>query len=345
MPDLDITAPRTDARWAQLILQAAASGAAVSPAELLHMAGLRAPDWSTERRIDQGVITAIWTTAAHHAGRPEIGLDLMQHLHPSAIGALAFELMAAPTFREAAQDFFRHSPLISDMWQFDLQEIGNRAIVRIRPTDPNAPVSHHSLDAIVGACVLMTRDWLSGGRIAYDEVEFAHPDFGRGELYAQRLGCRCRFNTAETRLSLPADRLALAMPAADADIHAAIHASLESRQRDTKDLRASIEQCIRRRISAGAQFSRALVAEELQMSERVLLRRLADQRLSFRQVSEQLVESLARRWLMRQPAESVAEQLGYCDAAALGKMIKRRTGQTITELRRQAGVTTRIRDA
>lgn len=336
---------RTDARWAQLILDAAASGAGLSTGELLALAGFGGLDLHREMRVDQGLITALWTTAADHAGRPEIGLDLMQRLHPSAIGPLAFELMAAPTFREAAQDFFRHSPLISDMWRFDLIESGARASVRIRSTDPSAQISHHSFDAIVGACVLMTRDWLSGGHIGYDEVHFSHPHFGRAELYEQHLGCRCHFDAEETRLSLPAALLARAMPSADADVHAAIGAALESRQQAGNGLRIAVENCISHRINKGQPISRAVVAQTLGLSERALLRRLAEQQLSYRQISEQLLESLARRWLMRQSAESVAEQLGYSDAAALGKMIKRRTGQTITELRREAGISTRFRQA
>lgn len=80
--------------------------------------------------------------------------------------------------------------------------------------------------------------------------------------------------------------------------------------------------------------SRHTVFAKLEIGERTLLRRLKDENLTYKEVHAQVFEKLTLCRLQRGEAmESIAEKLGYSDAKSLGKILKRRTGLGIRQLR------------
>ena len=97
-----------------------------------------------------------------------------------------------------------------------------------------------------------------------------------------------------------------------------------------EEVRAAIE----RELATGAP-SLPTVARDLGTSERTLQRRLADERLSFRELVESVREQLARSYLaeLRLPIADVAFRLGYAETSAFLRAFKRWTGTTPTRWR------------
>ncbi|HXG27880.1 MAG TPA: AraC family transcriptional regulator ligand-binding domain-containing protein [Nevskiales bacterium] len=285
-------------------------------------------------RIPQRSITALWRAAEQLTGRRDIGLDVLDHFHIAALGPLAYELLAAATFREAANDFLRHATLISETWQFTLCERKGRARIVIATRDSQAEVSHHSYDAIIAAALRFTRDWLSGGNVTFDEIWFRHPDFGLATRYRERLGCRCRFGATEYALCFDAALLDTPMPAADHEVHGALDQRLQRQMERLDPFSARVERALREILRAGAKPRRAIVATRLGLGERTMLRRLSAESETFSKLSRRVREQLARESLAAGATlAQTAEQLGYADAASLNKALKRWTGGGARSLR------------
>ena len=75
-----------------------------------------------------------------------------------------------------------------------------------------------------------------------------------------------------------------------------------------------------------------------------MVRRLANENISYREIKAQVMSDLASRYLLEsnQTVDSVAAMLGYYDAAAFRKAFRRQNGMTPREyqvsLRAVAGV-------
>lgn len=85
-------------------------------------------------------------------------------------------------------------------------------------------------------------------------------------------------------------------------------------------------------------INEAGVARSLFVSKRTLARRLESEGTGYRQIREQFLEELARRYMLesRQTVDTVAASLGYHDAAAFRKAFKRWTGKTPRSFRAAA---------
>lgn len=317
-----------------MIARVTADACQLDHEQLFAEAGVALDKWQPEARITQSDITALWKAADRLSGRADIGLDVLEHFHFQTLGPVAFKMMAARTFGQSIEEIFRHIPLISETWHFELSRQGSYGMVKYRLADPKAEVTHHSYDAFASACVRMLRDAYPSQLFRLEEIWLAHPDFGLVKNYEQRLGCHCRFNAPGYALCFDAKLLDMPLPSADPELYQTLDTRLDHQTRTRQSLSADIEKAILNLIEQGLPPSRQSVAARLELGERTLLRRLKAESKTYKTIQEAVCERLARQWLKHgDTTDSVAERLGYADAASLGKMLKRRTGLGIRALR------------
>nr|WP_244966099.1 AraC family transcriptional regulator ligand-binding domain-containing protein [Zhongshania antarctica] len=302
--------------------------------QLFKEAGIPLSAWDSVNRVNQEELTALWKLAQQLTGRVDLGLDVLDHFHFRTIGSLAFKMMVAKTFRQSILEALDQISLVSEVWKFSLTEERGLGVMRFRLATPNLEVTHYSYDAFICACVRVLQDCFPSNTYKYAEIWFAHPDFGLKEKYESKLNARCRFNCKEYALCLDGKLLDLPLQSADPQLYESLDTSLDHQVRTLNSQSAIIEKAILKLIDEGVAPSRHTVSAKLEIGERTLLRRLKDENLTYKEVQEQVFEKLTLRRLQRGEAmESIAEKLGYSDAKSLGKMLKRRTGLGIRQLR------------
>lgn len=316
--------------------QVIAEGANVNREHLFKEAKLEADAWQLLTRVNQDDLTALWKAADHLGAPPDIGLGVLKHFHFRTLGPLAFKMMVAPTFRQSILEALHQISLVSEVWRFALTEQNALGVMKFRLSNPDMEITHHSYDAFISACTRMMQDCFPVEIYKFSEIWFAHADFGLREKYERQLGCHCKFNMSEYALCVDARLLDIPLASADTELYESLDYRLDHQTRNLKNLSENIERAILALIDQGITPSRNTVAGKLGLGERTLLRRLKEEELTYKEIHEQVFEKLARQWLQRgESMNTIAERLGYADAASFRKMLKRRTGLSIHELRGQ----------
>jgi AraC-like DNA-binding protein len=324
----------TNLQWAHMIAQVIAEGCHVDREHLFKEAKLHPKAWQSLSRVNQGDITALWRAADRLGAAPDIGLGVLEHFHFRTLGPLAFKMMVATTFRQSIIEALQQISVVSEAWHYTLSEQGTLSVMTFKLANPRMEITHHSYDAFISACTRTMQDCFPGENYRFAEVWFAHPDFGLRDKYEQLLGCPCKFNTTSYAICLASRVLDLPLASADPLLYESLDSRLKHQALNLKNLSGGIETAILALIDNGLVPSRKTVADKLGLGERTLLRRLQGEGISYKEIQEQVFEKLALHWLKRSESMNfIAEKLCYSDAASLRKMLKRRTGLSVRELR------------
>ena len=314
--------------------QSAADASGLEVASLFQEAGIDRQSWDAQSRINQDDLTALWKTAHRIGGRPDVGLHVLKHFHFRTAGTLAYKMMAAKTFRQSIIESLHQISVVNQVWDFSLSEKNNMGVMKFWPIAPEADITHHSYDAFIGACTKIVRDCFTEETCQLTQLWFAHPDFGLKEHYEKELGCECIFDTEDYAVCMTWDLMDLPLPSSDPILYETLDIQLANQADKLNKIAAQIEQVLLELIQTGKAFSRRQVAQEIGLGERTMLRRLKEDSLTYKDVEEGVCESIARQGLQRgKKLEHIASKLGYSDADSLAKMLKRRTGLGIRELR------------
>ncbi len=326
----------TNKPWAQMIVQIATSISGTSPEVLFNAAGIDLEQWRICERVNQEDLTALWEVTERLSRRPDIGLDVLTYFNFQTIGPLAVKMMSATTLRQAISEAFHQIAVISEVWQYTLSDHQGSAILSFRLANPKVTITHHSYDAFVSACVRMIRDCFPTDICKVTEIHFSHGDFGLKQQYESRLGVPCYFNKAGHEIHLDASLLDLPLPSANAFLYESLGYQLDRQAKERQGIVSEIEMIILELIQAGKSISRKTVSERLGMGERTMLRRLNKASRTYKDIEESVFSQYAHQSLLRgEPMDVIAEQLRYADASSLAKMLKRKTGRGIRELRHQ----------
>ncbi|CAA0080250.1 HTH-type transcriptional regulator VirS [Zhongshania aliphaticivorans] len=327
-------ADTTSMQWAQMVVQVILDACDVDQECLFKEADLDMTSWMSLSRVTQEDLTSLWKAADRLGGPPDIGLGVLKKFHFRTVGSLAFKMMVATTFRQSILEANHQISLVSDVWRFSLAEERGQGVMRFRLVNPAVDVTHHSYDAFISACTRLVRDCFPTENYSFSEIWFARPDLGMKKRYEQALGCHCRFDASEYALCMDARLLDIPLSSSDPQLYETLDYRLDHETRHLNSLSAHIEKTILGLIDQGVTPSRSAVASSLEVGERTLLRRLKDENLTFKELQEQVFETLAVRSLQQGDSmESIAERFGYADATSFRKMLRRRTGMSVRALR------------
>ena len=190
-----------------------------------------------------------------------------------------------------------------------------------------------------GGLFVKTYQFFTKSEITPVDVQFVHRYAGDPQEYERVLGCPASFghNRAEVILN----RRELAVPIGTADdrllriLTSHCEEILKKRARSKPEHITKLERCIIDLLPTGRAKARH-VATELGVSERTLVRRLAETGTSFSEILSQLRHELAQKYL-REPGlnlTQVAFLLGYSNQSAFSAAFKRTTGRPPREMRR-----------
>ncbi|WP_287815057.1 AraC family transcriptional regulator, partial [Pseudomonas sp.] len=264
--------------------------------------------------------------AARQTGCDNFGLRYGEQFKPQALGLLGYVGLCSATLEEAlvnfaeAFPFHQHSTLIQlvdqgECYRFDYQ-VRHGAILEKR----------QDAELTMGMAMNLVRHVL-GPRWAPREVQFEHARPMDWQEHREVFDAPVRFDQPCNAILIPKHELqGKLMPGHDPVLLMLVKDAI--RQLGEVDLGPDLleqaRQIIRTVLHQGEPVLE-LIAEQLELTDSTLQRRLREHGLSFSQLVDQTRQALARQYL-RQPNLSISELaplLGYSETSAFSRAFKR----------------------
>ncbi len=281
-------------------------------------------------------VHALVTALLERTGDPALGLAAGRHYNLATFGMLGAVAAVTPSPRACVQLFVKYQHLTFTSFLFELDEAGKRIL--FVPQGDLGPLHRFYLDREL-SFVLHTarRMWPTSYRQLLGQFAFDYPEPSPSEAYRSlfrdvRFDADCATIAVDFDAEPPPSTLnplgnaalnsqleALAAMAADGDV--------VQRTRDAVMMSVGARQHLPTIDEVAAQLGR---------SARTLRRELSARGTTFRDILEEIVVTLAQRYL-RNPSLSVAavaDRLGYAEASSFARAFRRITGRTLTSVRR-----------
>jgi AraC-like DNA-binding protein len=273
-------------------------------------------------------LSAGWTAL----GDPAFGLRAGCALRPERFGVVGIAAMASPTLGVAFERKARYNRLVwGDVFEIEVR--GAQGIVRVAMTTPPRPYSQAKIDLELASLVTFAR-LFTGVQVVPLRVTLRQRAPAYRDRYAQVFGCPIAFEQADDSVVFRAQDFALPLVSANADVGGVLLEVAEARLEQSGDgdgdaLRWRVTQALRR-LLRGDDPTLAAVAGQLRMSERTLQRRLAEQKLSFTDLLDDVRRESALEYLKarRVSVDEVAFLLGFATPSSFFRAFKRWTGTT-----------------
>lgn len=340
--DLPLLHQRIFAPYKLATLAEAASRHGLAPEALLAGTGL-----TLERVHDPHARTSVkdylsaCETIVAGGTRPEIAYDVGSRLHLSAYGMYGYALMCSPTMRDFFDFAVRYHLLATPMLRLEWRRDGDLAIWRFTEIYRDA-MSFAARSFLVRQQMMMTathmRD-VSGADVSPLRALFDLPAPEDPATDAGRLRCTCLFGQPAHELHYPASLLDRPPQFANRLTHAWLEETCEELLGQAKGATSLAGEIYQRLMRAPHQApSMAEIARDLGVTERTLRRRLADEGARYADIADDVRKRLSLGYLLttRMTADDIAAKVGFTETANFRRAVKRWTGRTFAEVRRNA---------
>ena len=291
-------------------------------------------------RVPASIVRALWEELPAACGNDWFGLDLAASVPDAALGVVAYLVVHAPTLGQGFVASVRHARLLQDVAACFVERADEGGLRFVQKPSAGGPVPpRHAVEFAFARAVLMARR-STGVEVTPRLVRFAFARPTCIDRYAALFGPCVLFDGTRNELELDASTLAL--PQRDADpwlrgvVEARAHALLE-RLAPTSPFVGRVVGAVGLALQRGAA-DLASVARALDVSARLLQRRLAAEGLIFRAVVDDARRELAKQYLADrdQSLANIALLLGFSEQAAFQRAFVRWTGVTPGRYRRDA---------
>lgn len=289
-------------------------------------------------RITVDVYDTVQEKAVKYLDDPALGLHMGLATSLSSFGVLGHLLMSAPSIKEVFELFFKYHRLISDSAPSSLEIDKDRAVLTYNYPRSSALGNRiRSEFGLVQVCNIGRH--MLGDKIQAIEVHFEHNRPEYAEEYDAVFDAPILYNQSATRLIFPVD--ILHQPLLHANIYVTNLLEEEAQRQmrqlsDTGTLVDKVEAYLYCEIQHGKPTIQK-VAEQFNMNERTLRRKLESLETSFTELLGQVQFALAKKLLSNDsiPIDEIADRLKFSEPSAFYRAFKRWTGHTPAEYREQ----------
>ena len=288
-----------------------------------------------------------WIPFVHHAELLEIaarelkndiyGMTLAGRVDVLDGDVLAYLGLASDTLEAALQNMARYSMVFTEAFQMELELEGGTGILEITAQQPSLADYRQAAEFRLGLIIQVCRHF-TGQRVSPLTVHFLHRRRTNLPKFAKFFGCPVKFGQSQERIVFSRKTLATPISSADHRLLAILrnHAEdiLRHRPKKRPELLHKVERRVTELLSTGEARAK-VIAAELGMSERTLVRRLAELGTSFADIVDRLRHDLTRKYVNQQDLSltHIAFLLGYSNQSAFSTACRRWTGKAPRELR------------
>lgn len=316
----------------------AAAGPDVDQRRLLTSIGLD-PDGKNDPK-KMLVDTVYYDLLEHIAGVidvTDLGVRTGQSMRLDEYGALGLAWKAAPTLHGSYSRVERFARLWTSVVEYELRPAERGTLFILHRSGERRLGLRLSNEATLASAVAISRE-VSPVPFSPLEVHLRHPPPRTLEHHERYFGCPVYFGSDLDALLLSPDSLARPNRLGDEGITHFLDRHLEGELREIADeqsIEALARNVIARSLSEGIPKV-ADVARTLGLSVRSLHRRLAEEGLSFRSVTEETRKELAEGLLRdeRYSLSEVAFLTGFSEQSAFNRAFKRWIGRTPAQHRK-----------
>lgn len=278
----------------------------------------------------------VWDLAARASADPCFGLTAAAQWRPTTWHGIGFAWLASATLLDAFRRLERYSAVISSAADVRVEERPGRIRLSVAPKEdvgrtPSAAV----IDAFTAIVIHMSRE-ICGPDFFPLSVELMHPGHGCRQRRREVFGTQIVYEAHQNAVEVSEDLARRRLPSANAEL---AHAN----EQVIKDYLAQIpggltSERVKHRLIDGLAsggIRAAVVAKELNVSERTLQRRLAKEGTNFSAVLDETRRELAIR-LVEDRTMTLGEisyLLGFSEESSLSRSFRRWTGTSPTEYR------------
>jgi AraC-like DNA-binding protein len=309
----------------------------VNADSLIKEVGLRRTDVADpDARIPYVAVLGLIERAASTLGDASYGLRLGAAHEARDSGLVGFVVLNSPTLLDAIANLQRYFYVVGEGEDIEVERMGSHVTLRFRETDRALRGLRHNSEyiaaVVVRACRDMTRKHISPVR-----AEFMHGRPNAKVAYADYLGCPVKFHAEWDALIYDADTMRLPVIGADNKLLKVLERACQKilgPAPKKQDILHDVRELVIDGLAKGAVHFDD-VARELNMSSKTLERRLADRDTTFTELTDEIRNGLAKRYLTDTDLrlEQIAYLTGYSEPAALVRAFKRWTGTTPMKFR------------
>ncbi len=312
----------------------------VSPAEALAGVGVsQAALLSPDTRVSLQQVLIACGNAIRLSQDQSLAFQAGASMHVSAYGMYGFAILSSADFRKTMSFCERYhllaTPLVTLCFSED-HGLGVWSVDPIVPTPVNDPLYRFIVEMQIGVILSLMRD-VMGAAFSPAEVALAYSrpdDFGPAQLLGE---CRLAFDRPVNQFIFDAIWLDGSAELGNRTTYALVELLCDGLIAEMSEL-AGVAGKVRALLlqDMGRQPSLTAVAEKLKVSERTLRRQLAQQRVSFRFLLDELRAQLAVKYLRETSMnnDDIAVAVGFRDPANFRHAFRRWTGRSPTAFRR-----------
>lgn len=265
--------------------------------------------------------------AAELANDPHFGLHVGESVKLGTYTVYGLILLSCHDFGQVFQQTLRYEGLAHDLGRSDLQVTNGIAQYQWRSHFPHA--SRHLAESVF-AGIRVFGNWLAGAPLPPVPVSFTHAAPEDCSEHQRIFGHAAVFNADINSASFDAALLSWPVPNADVGMYPVLqqHAEGLLREKMHAHVDNGIVAQVRTAIIGNLTQDRAklaLIAQDLNLSQRTLQRKLSEAGTSFQQVLDQTRHELAKNYLSQRQLNlaDIAFLLGYQEQSAFNHAFKR----------------------
>ena len=247
-------------------------------------------------------------------------------------GALGLAFKAAPTLFGSYSRVARYARLWTSVVAYGLEPDGSNTWFELHRSGARRLGLRLSNEATIASATAIGREVSRDGAFTPLEVHFTHPQPEVISHHEAYFGCPVFFSSNRDAILISAESINRANKLGDEGIAQFLQQHLDqelAQITDTKSLNERTKDVIARALSEGLP-KMEYVARNLGMSVRSLHRRLADDGMTFRTLTEDTRRELAEG-LLREESYSIAEVAfltGFSEQSSFNRAFKRWAGRT-----------------
>lgn len=260
---------------------------------------------------------------------PAFGLRAGSVQRTSRFGVVGFAAMTSPSFGVALARFARNVPLI---WgdHYELKEAADETTVSLHPLAPNLSYQQVKLDFELAGLLSFGRQFMDPA-LRPLRITVRGPAPSYAARYAEIFQCPVEFDSEHHSITFSRRDLDRPLTSANPQLSPLFEQHAEELLTTLSDtniagqVRAALRDMLR-----GQEPTLASVASVLHLSPRTLQRRLASDKISFRDLLDSVRQELAQQYLRSYSGSliEISDLLGFSDPNSFFRAFKRWTGTT-----------------